>query len=79
MAKKKKAAKTGMSPVVKKIYANDDYVIAVAMRLYNSGLKSSPIAIYHGIKEKLKLPTMYDFAAGDAIKQIMHEEGWIRE
>lgn len=76
---KKKASKSRMSANMKKIYDNDAYVIATAMRLYESGQKTSPVAIYHAIKGKLKLPGMYDFDSGDAIKQIMHEEGWIRE
>jgi hypothetical protein len=79
MHKKKKTAKGGMSENAKKIYQNDDYVIRVAMQLYDSGQKTSPIAIYHAVKEKLKLPAMYNFDSGDAIKQILHEEGWIQE
>ena len=74
---KKKTTKSGTAANVKKIYHNDSYVIATAMRLYQSGQRTSPISIYHEIKGKLKLPSMYDFASGDAIKEIMKEEGWI--
>lgn len=78
MAKKKAKKPVDEKAKIREIYAQADYIEAIARRMYDSGGGVSITKIYHSIKERLGLPGYYGFAYGDAIKDVLREGGWVK-
>jgi len=77
MAKKKRAKRTDdEKAITRKIYADTDSIELLARKMYNTGKLVSVATVYHSIKDRLRLPGNYNFAAGDAIRDILREAGW---
>lgn len=61
------------------IWKNSELVEDAALHLFNEGQRVSITNVYHTIKGPLHLQGHYDFDYGDAIREVLHDAGWVKK